>query len=99
MTEPQPVMEPAVGPSTAITGVNGFHLEPRCRVCRNDRLRTKVNDLLESGASYAMILRAVEDDNDKLQNGDQVTIDSIRNHTVRHFPVQNIARATYRDIL
>jgi len=28
-----------------------------------------------------------------------VTIDSIRNHCVRHFPVQNIARATYRDIL
>ena len=28
-----------------------------------------------------------------------MTIDSIRNHCVRHFPVQNIARATYRDIL
>ena len=28
-----------------------------------------------------------------------MTIDSIRNHTARHFPVQNIARATYRDIL
>jgi hypothetical protein len=28
-----------------------------------------------------------------------VTIDSIRNHTVRHFPVQQVARATYRDIL
>jgi hypothetical protein len=28
-----------------------------------------------------------------------VTIDSIRNHTVRHFPVQQVARATYREIL
>jgi hypothetical protein len=28
-----------------------------------------------------------------------VTIESIRNHTVRHFPVQQVARATYRDIL
>jgi len=28
-----------------------------------------------------------------------VTVDSIRNHTARHFPVQNIARATYREIL
>jgi hypothetical protein len=28
-----------------------------------------------------------------------VTIDSIRNHTVRHFPVQQVARATYRQIL
>jgi hypothetical protein len=25
--------------------------------------------------------------------------DSIRNHTVRHFPVQQVARATYREIL
>ena len=27
-------------------GANGFHLEPRCRICRNDQVRTKVNDLL-----------------------------------------------------
>lgn len=26
-------------------------------------------------------------------------IDSIRNHTRRHFPVQNVAKATYREIL
>jgi hypothetical protein len=99
VTHPQPVVESAVGSSTAITGVNGIHVEPRCRVCRNDQLRTKVNDLLASGASYAMIVRALEDDNVKLQNGDRVTIDSIRNHCVRHFPVQNIAKATYREIL
>ena len=78
---------------------NGFHLEPRCRVCRNDTLRIKVNDLLASGASYAMILRALQKDNDQLDTPDRVTIDSIRNHTVRHFPVQNIAKATYRRIL
>ena len=35
--------------------INGFHLEPRCRVCRNDQLRKKVNDLLATGASYAMV--------------------------------------------
>ncbi len=78
---------------------NGFHLEPRCRVCRNDTLRIKVNDLLASGASYAMILRALRDDNAKLAKPDRVTIDSIRNHTTRHFPVQNVAKATYRRIL
>jgi hypothetical protein len=78
---------------------NGFHLEPRCRVCRNDLLRKKVNDLLASGASYAMILRALRDDNAELHKRDRVTIDSIRNHTARHFPVQNIAKATYREIL
>ena len=57
--------------------VNGFHLEPRCRICRNDQVRTKVNDLLATGASYAMVLRALGDDNAKLEKRDRVTIDSI----------------------
>ena len=60
--------------------------EPRCRICRNDQVRTKVNDLLATGASYAMVLRALGDDNAKLEKRDRVTIDSIRNHTARHFP-------------
>jgi YD repeat-containing protein len=30
---------------------------------------------------------------------ERVTIDSIRNHANRHFPVQQVARATYREIL
>ena len=29
--------------------VNGFHLEPRCRVCRNDEMRRRVNDMLAAG--------------------------------------------------
>ena len=28
-----------------------------------------------------------------------MTIDSIRNHTTRHFRIQQVARATYREIL
>ena len=78
---------------------NGFHLEPRCRVCRNDPVRKKVNDLLATGASYAMIVRALSADNAKLAKCDRVSIDSIRNHCGRHFPVQHVARATYRDIV
>ena len=81
------------------TRINGLPVEPRCRVCRNDEVRQKVNDLLSSGASYAMILRTLEQDNAKLDTRDRVTIDSIRQHTRRHFPVQNVARATYRAIL
>jgi hypothetical protein len=81
------------------TRLNGLPLEPRCRVCRNDELRQKVNDLLASGASYAMILRTLEQDNAKLDKRERVTIDSIRQHTKRHFPVQNVAKATYRRIL
>ena len=45
--------------SSALAPRNGFHLEPRCRICRNDQVRKKINDLLASGASYAMIVRAL----------------------------------------
>ena len=85
--------------SMALAPRNGFHLEPRCRVCRNDQVRKKVNDLLATGASYAMIVRALAADNAELDKCDRVTIDSIRNHCARHFPVQNVAKATYREIL
>ena len=81
------------------TRINGFHLEPRCRVCRNDVLRKKVNDMLATGASYAMIVRALSADNTELAKSDRVTIDSIRTHTTKHFPVQSVAKATYRAIL
>ena len=66
--------------------INGFHLEPRCRVCRNDQVRKKVNDLLATGASYAMVLRALGEDNAKLDKRDRVTIDSVRNHCGRALP-------------
>ena len=31
--------------SSALATRNGFHLEPRCRICRNDQVRKTVNDL------------------------------------------------------
>jgi hypothetical protein len=77
----------------------GARLEPRCRVCRNDVVRQKVNDQLAQGASYAMIVRALDEGNSKLDSCDRVTIDSIRRHSERHFPVQNAAKATYREII
>lgn len=76
-----------------------FRVEPRCRVCRDESIRSKVNDLLATGTTYAMILRALGEDNAGLAERDRVTIDSVRNHTARHFPVQNAAKATYREIL
>ena len=75
--------------SMALVPRNGFDLEPRCRVCRNDLVRKKVNDMLAGGSSYAMVLRVLGEDNDKLDTCDRMTIDSIRNHCGRHFPVQN----------
>jgi hypothetical protein len=85
--------------SSALVPRNGFHLEPRCRICRNDQVRKKVNDLLATGSSYAMVLRALGEDNAKLAKCDRVTVDSVRRHCRRHFPIQSVARATYRDIL
>ena len=102
MSDLQAVLAPAdeTGESMELAPrINGFPLEPRCRVCRNDQLRKKVNDLLATGASYAQVARALAADNAELDEKDRVTIDSVRNHCGRHFPVQQVARATYRDIL
>ena len=84
--------------SMALVPRNVF-LEPRCRVCRNDLVRKKVNDMLATGSGYAFIVRALGDDNAGCDRRDLVTIDSVRNHCERHFPVQQVARATYRDIV
>jgi hypothetical protein len=80
--------------TASVPEIDMVHLEPRCHVCRNDVVREQVNDLLASGASYAMTLRALGDD-----TAVGVTSDSIRRHAERHFPVQNVARAAYREIL
>jgi hypothetical protein len=34
-----------------------------------------------------------------LDRRDRLTVDSVRRHCRRHFPIQSVARATYRDIL
>jgi hypothetical protein len=44
-------------------------------------------------------LRALGEDNATFDKCDRVTIDSIRRHAERHFPVQNVAKATYREIV
>lgn len=79
--------------------IGSFHLEPRCRVCRTDDVRQKVNSMLAAGCSYAGIVRSLVANNAELSACDRVSVDSIRNHAARHFPVQNLAQATYREIL
>ena len=96
---PRDFVDETVPSMELATRINGIHLEPRCRVCRNDRVCKKVNDLLATGASYAMIVRALAVDNAELDTCDRVTIDSVRTHTTKHFPVQQTAHATYREIL
>jgi hypothetical protein len=55
--------------------------------------------MLSAGAGYAYIVRALGEHNAQSDRRDQITVDSIRNHCQRHFPVQQTARAVYRDIL
>jgi hypothetical protein len=78
---------------------NGFRFEPRCRVCRDHVVCRKVNHLLATGASYAFIVRSLAEDNAQRDERDRVTVDSVRNHCGRHFPVQQATAATYREIL
>jgi hypothetical protein len=97
MTLPQAALsvpDETAASTASVPPIDRLHLEPRCHVCRNDEVRKKVNDLLASEASYAMTLRALGDD-----SAEGVTSDSIRRHAERHFPVQNVAKATYREIL
>ena len=44
-----PTVDESVESIELVPGTDGFHLEPRCRICRNDQVRTKVNDLLATG--------------------------------------------------
>ena len=71
-----------------------FRPEPRCHVCRTDSIRDDVNAMLAGGSSYAQIVRAVAAD-----GAGELSLDSVRNHANRHFPVQNAAQATFREIV
>jgi hypothetical protein len=71
-----------------------FRPEPRCHVCRTDSIREQVNAMLARGSSHAHIVRAVATD-----GAGELSLDSVRNHASRHFPVQNAAQATYREIV
>jgi hypothetical protein len=71
-----------------------FRPEPRCHVCRNDSIREQVNAMLAGGSTYAQIVRAVAVD-----GAGKLSLDSVRNHTNRHFPVQQTAQAAYREIV
>jgi hypothetical protein len=92
-------VDDATTPTGTVSDINVFRLEPRCRVCRNDHVRKTVNDLLATGSSYASIVRALKADGNDVDARDRVTVDSVRNHCQRHFPVQQVARATYREIV
>ena len=78
-------------PAEVAPVANGFHREPRCRVCRNDAVREKVNGLLARGASYASSCAPSRRENAELDQCAS-SVDSVRTHSGRHFPVQNVAK-------
>lgn len=82
-------------PNSGASGAGNLPLEPRCRVCRDDVVREKVNSMLACGSSYAQIARAVAG----IQQDAVVTVNSVRVHANRHFPVQHSAKAVYREIV
>ena len=43
------VVDESVESMESAPGINGLGLEPRCRICRNDQVRTKVNDCWRAG--------------------------------------------------
>ena len=52
-----------------------------------------------NGIPYAGIVRARAADKAELDDRNRITLDAIRTHCGRHFPVQSVAKATYWDIL
>ena len=53
----------------------------RRRVCRNDSVRRKVNQMLAMGAPYAGIVRALAADNAEFDDRNRIALDSIRTDT------------------
>lgn len=77
----------------------GLPLEPRCHVCRDDAKRELVNGMLARGCSYAQIARSMVRPPGEPPLPLAVTVNSVRNHATRHFPVHNVAKAAYREII
>ena len=59
----------------------------------------KVNDLLATGASYAMVCAPSGKTTPKLDKRDRVTVDSVRNHAGGISRCSRSLTATYREIL
>jgi len=86
---------------TALT--TRFHLEPRCRICRDETVCVRVNELLDwrgvpiilgrgktHMVTYADILRDLEPLNERRDKKDRITYDSLRVHAKRHYDLAGI---------
>lgn len=73
--------------------------EPRCRVCRDEEIRTLVNKLLAHGMTLRDINDVIAPMNRKRPTRDRINLNNIREHRKRHFDVQAPANAVYRKII
>jgi hypothetical protein len=75
-------------------------VEPRCHICRDDKVRVRVNELLDwrgvrvpsrsgwvNAVSYLDILREVNHGRDK---ADLITLASLRVHAKRHYDLAGV---------
>jgi hypothetical protein len=78
--------------------------EPRCRICRHESVRVRVNQLLDwrgvpttvgqrrcHKVTYTDILRQLEPLNEGRDESDRITYDSLWNHAKRHYEIDGIA--------
>ena len=73
--------------------------EPRCRICQDPESRQRVNRLLAYGMKISEIEDFVGDLNERRSKNNQITYYSIRNHSERHFNIQDPASAAFRRIM
>lgn len=73
--------------------------EPRCRVCRDESVRSLVNRLLAHGLTLRDINDAISPLNKSKPHRERVNINNLREHRNRHFNVQSQANSVYRNIL
>lgn len=76
-----------------------FVPETRCRVCQEESSRTLVNRLLSAGLTYQAIVNALEPLNAVRPKNNKINYSSVWQHARRHFPIEEAARAVYREIL
>jgi hypothetical protein len=72
--------------------------EPRCRVCRDEEIRTMVNKLLAHGMTLRDINDIIAPMNRK-RGRERINLNNLREHRKRHFDVQSPANSVYRTII
>lgn len=76
-----------------------FRPETHCKVCRNEALRSRVEDLLAAGTTYREILAIIAVQNVRRARRDQITYHSIRKHASECFELTRAAQIVFRKIM